>query len=166
MKKLGLLLVAGAMLWSFTTLAWAGVSTTNYEGGKDGKYRVQFEDNSTRERSTVYEAKVEGYFLTVYYPDGAVTYKINEMYDRRTELEVSVYDTKQGRYVTAHLDDGTHVFHKETQDLRAQQREERKKKRQEKILARKKKLAASPTPSPDGSSVPSATPSPSASPEN
>lgn len=113
LQKFKFFLVIGTMLGLVMLPAWAGHITNNDEGDKDGKYTVILEDNSTKERSEPYPAKIEGNFLTVFYPDGEIVYKINDMYDRRTELEASVYDNKTKRYKTAHLDDHSHIFHKE-----------------------------------------------------
>ena len=130
-------MLAGTLSFS----AWAGISASNEDGDYDGRYTIVLEDNKTKERSDAFEAVLEGNFLTVHYPDGDVTYKISDLYDRRTELEGSVYNNKTKSYMTVHMDDHSHVFHKDKQDKSGQ--------KNSKKAAKKKRRPASPSPVPE-----------------
>ncbi|MDO5296995.1 MAG: hypothetical protein Q4F00_10295 [bacterium] len=95
--------------------AYAGINASNEDGDYDGRYTIVLEDNKTKECSEPLEATLEGNFLTVKHPDGDITYKISDLYDRRTELEGSIYNNKTKSYMTVHMDDHSHIFHKDKQ---------------------------------------------------
>ena len=134
-KSLKLAALTAVMAGFLPFSAWAGITASNNEGSYDGRYTVVLEDNKTKERSEAFEAVLEGNFLTVKYPDGDVTYKIGDLYDRRTELEGSVYNNKTRSYMTVHMDDHSHIFHKDKQVQETP-------KKSKKISKKKRKPAA------------------------
>ena len=111
-----------SIMASLVSSAWAGRAISNEEGKYDGRYTAVLEDNNTKERSDEYSATLEGNFLTVQYPEGETVYKISDLYDRSTELEGSVYNSKTKCYMTVHLDDNSHFLHKKSKPERAKKK--------------------------------------------
>ncbi len=141
--KIALLSAVSAAFLSLN--AWAGINASNADGDYDGRYTIVLENNKTRERSEPVEAVLEGNYLTVKYPEGDVTYKISDLYDRRTELEGTIYNNQTKSYMTVHMDDHTHVFHKDQQSKSYQKQSKKSGKK------RRKTAAPSPSPSPSPS---------------
>ena len=157
-RVLRVLCVSSVLLLSLTVSARAGISIDNSTGTVDGKYYAVIESNKTRERSETYPADLEGLFLTVHYPDGDVVYKVSDIYDRRTELEASIFNKKTQEYMTVHLDDNKHILHSETRERLYQEQKkkqmEREQRIREKMKARKKKAAEAGVPAPAPSPSP------------
>ena len=135
-----LIVLTAVLAGALNLSAWAGINASNEDGDYDGRYTVVLEDNKTKERSDSFEAVLEGNFLTVHYPEGDVTYKITDLFDRRTELEGSIYNNKTKSYMTVHMDDHSHVFHKDKQV--------KENKKKPKKFSKKKRKPASPSPVP------------------
>lgn len=83
------LLLALAVLGLLSSAALAGGEVYNEDGGYNGIYRATVKNRTQGTITENVEVEIEDKYVTVRFPAGSVQMRIDQIYDRKFQLEVT-----------------------------------------------------------------------------